>query len=40
MTVIDGQQRLTTITIIFKALQSYAKEKLMKIVNIKKSGPT
>ena len=35
MTVIDGQQRLTTITIIFKALQSYAKEKLMKIVNIK-----
>lgn len=27
MTVIDGQQRLTTITIIFKALQTYAKEK-------------
>ncbi|WP_053019695.1 DUF262 domain-containing protein [Staphylococcus haemolyticus] len=28
MTVIDGQQRLTTITIIFKALQSYAKRKI------------
>lgn len=27
MTVIDGQQRLTTITIIFKALQTYAKSK-------------
>lgn len=35
MTVIDGQQRLTTITIIFKALQSYAKNKTKELSEYK-----